>query len=73
MFPDRWAKAVVVAGPPALNLNLGEMLTRVVERIRAGREAAANGPNRASARAGQSRMGGPMTPARRPTELPMLE
>jgi hypothetical protein len=38
-FPDRWSKAVVVAGPPAVNLNLGEMLTRVVEKIRAKREA----------------------------------
>ena len=37
-FPDRWSKAVVVAGPPPLNLNLGEILTRVAERARAGRE-----------------------------------
>ncbi len=29
-FPDRWSKALVVVGPPAVNLNLGEMLTRVV-------------------------------------------
>jgi hypothetical protein len=37
-FPDRWSKAVIVAGPPAVNLNLGEILTRVAERMRAGRE-----------------------------------
>jgi hypothetical protein len=38
-FPERWSKAVVVVGGPAVNLNLGEMLTRVMERIRAGRDA----------------------------------
>lgn len=38
-FPDQWSKAVVVAGVPAVNLNLGEMLTRVMERIRARRAA----------------------------------
>jgi len=43
-FPDRWSKAVVVAGPPAVNLNLGEMLTRVVEKIRARREVASRQP-----------------------------
>jgi hypothetical protein len=43
-FPERWSKAVVVAGPPAVNLNLGEMLTRVMERIRARRDAAAEPP-----------------------------
>jgi hypothetical protein len=37
-FPERWSKAVVVAGVPAVNLNLGEMLTRVMERIRARRD-----------------------------------
>jgi hypothetical protein len=38
-FPERWSKAVVVAGVPAVNLNLGEMLTRVMERVRAKRDA----------------------------------
>lgn len=43
-FPDRWSKAVVVAGPPAVNLNLGEILTRVAERLRATREGAGGRP-----------------------------
>jgi hypothetical protein len=39
-FPERWSKAVVVAGPAAVNLNLGEILTRVMERIKARRATA---------------------------------
>jgi hypothetical protein len=72
-FPDRWSKAVVVAGPPPVNLNLGEMLTRVGERMRARREAAGQQPQSTIIESRAITDGRPHDPRPPRLVLPMVE
>ncbi|MGC2195414.1 MAG: hypothetical protein WA628_12125, partial [Terriglobales bacterium] len=68
-FPDRWSKAVIVAGPPAVNLNLGQMLTRVIEKIRARRDADGERPQSTVIESRAITDGRPHDP--RPPRLPL--
>ena len=72
-FPDRWSKAVVVAGPPAVNLNLGEILTRVAERARASREAAGSRPQSTVIESRAITEGRPHDPRPPRPQVPVIE